>query len=355
MNLYVRRLRLLRELDERGTIAAVAEALSFSPSAVSQQLAQLERDAGVPLLERVGRGVRLTPVARSVLGGVDRIVAELDAVEAALARAADEPVGTVKLTTFQSAGIELVPPALTALKRDAPGLRVEVIEAEPETALPALMSGRVDLVLAEDYQANRRARDPRLDRHELCRDPILLALPARHPLARSGQPVALADLAEDAWAFTREQTFYAQMATRLCNELGGFTPDVRYRANDLFICLALVAAGHAVAFMPELVGHNWPGIAFRPAAERPLERIVFTAARRSSADHAAILKVRAALAREALVRTRRRGYAVSDAASIEPAPAASSRSASSRPSAAGSSKSASKRSRIQAEPSGSPT
>src|SRR5687768_7943142 len=119
MSLDVRRLRLLRELEARGTIAAVAEALSFTPSAVSQQLTQLERETGVALLERVGRGVRLTPVARSVLDRVDRVFAELDEVEALLASAAREPAGTITLTAFQSAALELVPAALTALARDA--------------------------------------------------------------------------------------------------------------------------------------------------------------------------------------------------------------------------------------------
>jgi DNA-binding transcriptional LysR family regulator len=309
MSLPVRRLRLLRELETRGTIAAVAEALSFSPSAVSQQLAQLEREAGVPLLERAGRRVRLTPVARSLLVRVDRIVDELDEVEATLARAADEAVGTVTLATFQSAGIELVPPALSALERDAPGLRIEVIESEPETALPALAEGRVDLVLAEDYPAYPRTRNPRLDRQELCRDPILLALPSAHPAARSGMPVDVASLARDPWAFTLAETFYAEMAVRVCQELGGFTPEVRHRANDLTIILALVAAGHAVAFIPELLGRAWPGIAFRRIAGPRLDRAIFTAARLRSADHAAIVKLRAALAREAAVRTKRGGIA----------------------------------------------
>jgi DNA-binding transcriptional LysR family regulator len=358
MNLAVRRLRLLSELHARGTITAVAEALSFSPSAVSQQLAQLERETDVPLLEHVGRGVRLTPVARLLLPHVDRILEELDELEATLARAAVEPAGTVSLTTFQSAGLELVPPALNALRRDAPRLRVQVVEAEPEKALPALAAGRVDMVLAEDYPGNPRAHDARVDRQELCQDEILLALPASHPLAGSGEPVPVAGLADDPWVFTLEDTFYAQGAARACTELGGFTPDVRHRANDLTISLALVAAGQAVAFIPELLGRDWPGIAFRRVAERPLKRMVFTAVRRSSADQPAIVAVRAALTREAQVRMKRgaRGvYPDSAAASNGPAPAASRRSPTSRPSAAGSSEPDSSESRIQVEPSGSPT
>ncbi|MEA2386447.1 MAG: hypothetical protein QOJ22_621 [Thermoleophilaceae bacterium] len=353
MNLDVRRLRLLRELETRQTIAAVAEAFSFSASAVSQQLAQLERETGVKLLERVGRGVQLTPVARSILGHVDGILAELDEVEATLARTGGMPSGRVKLATFQTAGIELVPPALTILERDAPHVRVEVIEAEAEGTLPALSAGRVDLVLADDYLRTPRARDPRLDREELGRDPILIAVPEAHPVARGGAPVPLAALSEAPWVFSREDTFYAAMAMRACTELGGFMPDVRHRANDVGVILALVRAGHAVALVPGLVGSP-PGIALREVAERPLHRTLFSAARRSSIANPAIVSVRTALAK-AVAAGREGRYELVAAASSSPAPAESSRSASSRPSADGSSSPAASRSRIQADPSGMPT
>jgi DNA-binding transcriptional LysR family regulator len=354
MNLDVRRLRLLRELDARGTIAAVADAFSLSPSAVSQQLAQLERETAVQLLERVGRGVRLTPAARSILGHVDGILAQLGEVETTLARVGTEPSGRVTLTTFQSAGIHLVPHALTLLERDAPQVRVEVVESEPETALPALAAGRVDLVLAEDYLRNPRVRDPRLDRQELSRDPILVALPAAHPLAASGEPVSLGALADEPWAFTMADTFYAAMATRACNELGGFSPDVRHRANDLTVILALVAAGHAVALVPELIGADRSDIALREVADRPLYRWLYSSSRRSSTANPAVASVRAALA-QAVDSWRDERYGDAAAASSSPAPADSSLSASSRPSADGSSSPATSRSLIQAEPSGMPT
>lgn len=354
MNLDVRRLRLLRELDARGTIAAVAEAFSFSPSAVSQQLAQLERETGVKLLERVGRGVRLTPAARSILGHVDGILAQLDEVETTLAQIGSAPSGRMTLTTFQSAGTNLVPTALTILAREAPQVRVEVIEAEPEVALPALAAGRVDIVLAEDYLRNPRVRDPRLDRQELSRDPILVALPATHPLAQSGDPVPLTALADAPWAFTMADTFYSAMATRACNELGGFMPDVRHRANDFTVVLALVAAGHAVALVPELIGANRPDIALREVADRPLYRWLFSTCRRSSTANPAIASVRSALAR-AVDGWRDERYGAAAAASNSAAPAESRRFASSRPSADGSSSPATSRSRIQSEPSGMPT
>src|SRR6478609_8644477 len=123
--LELRRLRLLRELHERGTIAAVADALRFTPSAVSQQLAMLEREAGVALLERAGRGVRLA--------------------EADLAAAAGTIGGRGRIAGFQSVALRLALPAMQALARDAPGLRCELVEAEPEHAVPALALGDVDL------------------------------------------------------------------------------------------------------------------------------------------------------------------------------------------------------------------
>jgi DNA-binding transcriptional LysR family regulator len=290
-----RRLRLLRELDLRGTIAGVAEAFSFSPSAISQQLAQLEREAGVQLLERVGRGVRLTPAARGLLGQIDTLLEQLGEVEAALARIGDEATGVVRLATFQTAALALVPPALTALATRSPAVQVEVVVGEPEDSLPALARGEVDLVIAEDYPGNPRRRDPRVDRRPLGQDGVMLALPAAHPLARSGGSVRLSALAGEAWAFALPGTFYAQMALRACQRFGGFAPQIRHQANDLTVLLALVAGGHAVAFVPELLGDGGPDIAIRDVAERRLERTVFTAARRSSAGHPAIAAVRAAL------------------------------------------------------------
>src|SRR4051794_10596043 len=139
--LNLRRLRLLRELAARGTIGAVAEALSYSPSAVSQQLAQLERDAGVPLLERAGRNVRLTAAAQRLVTHTDALLARLEEAEADLQAAGEQITGTVRAATIQSAGLFLLAPALRGLAERHPALRVEVTDAEPEESLPALARG----------------------------------------------------------------------------------------------------------------------------------------------------------------------------------------------------------------------
>src|SRR3954463_10333586 len=149
--LDLRRLRLLRELSARGTIGAVADPPSSSPSAVSQQLAQLEKEAGVPLLERAGRNVRLTAAAQTRVHHTDALLARLEEAEADLEATAEQITGTVRVAAIQSAGLYLLAPALRRPPRPPPALRVEVTAAEPETSLPSLALGTLDMVLADQY------------------------------------------------------------------------------------------------------------------------------------------------------------------------------------------------------------
>src|SRR5919204_3349781 len=178
--LDLRRLRLLRELSERGTIAAVADALQFTPSAVSQQLASLEREAGVRLLERAGRGVRLTDAALVRVEHADALLERAAIAEADLAAAAGTVTGRGRIAGFQSVSLRLALPAIEALRRDAPRLRCELVEAEPEQALPALALGDVDLVLGDEWQHQPWRLPPGLERRELFRDPVRVVLPAGH-------------------------------------------------------------------------------------------------------------------------------------------------------------------------------
>src|ERR671925_1023489 len=179
--LDLRRLRLLRELNQRGTIAAVADAFQFTPSAVSQQLAMLEREAGVPLLERAGRGVRLTDAALVLVAHAEALLERAALAEADLAAAAGTVAGRGRIAGFQSALLRLALPAIEALARDAPRLRCELIEAEPEQSLPALALGDVALVLGDEWQHQPWRLPAGLQRHDLLRDPVHLVLPARHP------------------------------------------------------------------------------------------------------------------------------------------------------------------------------
>src|SRR6187200_2876010 len=182
--LDLRRLRLLRELKERGTIAAVADALQFTPSAVSQQLAALERETGVRLLERAGRRVRLTDPALVLVEHADALLERAALAETDLAAAAGTVAGRGRIAGFQSVMLRLAVPAMQALARDAPRLRCELVEAEPEQSLPALALGDLDLVLGDEWQHQPWRLPAGLERHELLRDPVRLALPVRHPLAR---------------------------------------------------------------------------------------------------------------------------------------------------------------------------
>ena len=283
--LELRRLRLLRELDERGTIAAVAEALQYTPSAVSQQLAMLEREAGVKLLERAGRRVRLTDAALVLVEHAAALLERTELAEADLAAAAGAVAGRGRIAAFQSVMLHLAMPATEALARDAPRLRCELIEAEPEQALPALALGDLDLVLGDEWQHQPRSLPATVQRHDLLDDRVHVILPSRHPAALEQRAaVPLSELAGEVWATGHPDMGWEQMTLRTCRELGGFEPDVRHRANDASISLALVARGLAVAMLPELplVGRD-DDVAVRDIAEGPVSRTIFAATRAADA------------------------------------------------------------------------
>lgn len=281
MMLDLRRLRLLRELHERGTIAAVGEALQFTPSAVSQQLAVLEREAGVPLLERVGRGVRLTDAGLVLVAHADALLDRAAAAEADLAAASGEVAGRGRIATFQSAALRIVLPTMESLARTAPRLRCELVEDEPEHSLPALALGDYDLVLGDEWQHHPRALPRGVERHDLLRDPVRIVLPVRHALARRyDDAVPLAELAGAYWAAGHEEMGWDEMTRRTCREHGGFDPDIRHRTNDAILTLALVARGLTVALLPGLVlPERHPGVTVRSIAGATVEREIFAATR----------------------------------------------------------------------------
>jgi DNA-binding transcriptional LysR family regulator len=279
--LELRRLRLLRELHERGTVAAVADALQFTPSAVSQQLAMLEREAGVRLLERAGRGVRLTDAALVLVGHAEALLERAAIADADLAAAAGTVAGRTRIAGFESVALKLALPAMQALARDAPGLRCELLELEPEEALPALALGDIDLVLGDEWQHQPRTLPPGVERHELMSDRVRIVLPARHPAARRHpDAVPLAELAGDAWTTGHADLGWDEMTRRTCQELGGFDPDVRHRTNDATISLAIVARGLAVGMLPDLpLPARLPGIKLRNIADAHVSRAIFATTR----------------------------------------------------------------------------
>jgi DNA-binding transcriptional LysR family regulator len=300
--LDVRRLRLLSELHQRGTVTAVADALAYTPSAVSQQLATLEREAGVALLERQGRRLLLTDAGRGLVEHADAVIERLELAASELAAtAAGEVAGRMRIAAFQTAASALMLPLLGAIGRAHPKLRLELHEMEAEGGLELLRRAEIDLVVAEEYDYAPRERDPAIAISALCRDPLVLVLRADHPLALADpEQVPLAGLAGEAWASTLPGTAFDESMVRACRVLGGFEPDRRHRSNDLVVLEQLVAAGEAVALLPSL---GRPGrmadVAVRTVAEAPLDRSIFLAVRRGSAGRPALGAVADALREQA--------------------------------------------------------
>ena len=283
--LDLRRLRLLRELKIRGTIAAVADALAYSSSSVSQQLSLLEAEAGVLLLTKVGRRVQLTPQAELLVAHTALLLERVEQMETELESSLTEVRGTVRLAVFQSAALGIIPQALTLLAAEYPALRVEITQREPENALFEVWARDFDLVVAEQYPGHSAPRQPDLDRVALCRDEL-----------RLGGAASLAEAAQSAWVMEPRGTASRHWAEQLCRT-AGFEPDVRFETADLQAHIRLVESGHAAALLPDLVwGGRAPTIALSSLPGSP-SREVFTSVRAASRERPTILAVRDVLER----------------------------------------------------------
>lgn len=294
--LDLHRLRLLRELKHRGTLAAVAEALSYSPSSISQQLSVLEKEAGVPLLEPVGRRVRLTAQAEILVAHTEAVLERLERAEAELAASLEGIAGVLRVAAFQTAALTLVPDALTRLRDAHPRLRIEITQREPESALPALLARDFDLVITEEYPGDPGPRPAGAEYAELGEDEIRLAVPAGAAAPAGVSGAGLRSLAGGAWVMEPEGTASRRWATRLCRA-AGFEPDVRFESTDLLLHLRLVEHGHAAALLPGLVWAGRPPavpVVRLPAGHRV--RRLFTASRRGGGGHPAVRAFRTALA-----------------------------------------------------------
>lgn len=250
-NVDLRRLTVLRELQRRGSLARTAEALHLTPSAVSQQLAALAREMGVPLTEREGRGVRLTAQARVLLAHADVIAAQLERARADLAAYGEGGRGSVTVGCFSSGILGLLPGAMNALADRLPQVRIDVVEAEPPDIFTALDSGQVDLAVAVDFAAAPPHTDRRYHRLDLFTDVLDLAVPAGHRLAGRDR-VGLREFAADPWIIGAASSCCGAVARSVC-AAAGFTPDIRHAVNDWGALAALVEAGQGVALIPRLV------------------------------------------------------------------------------------------------------
>jgi DNA-binding transcriptional LysR family regulator len=293
----LRRLRLLHELARLGTIAAVADSLDYSPSSVSVQLAELEREAGAKLLRRAGRNVELTAAGSRLAAHAAEALAADEAVRAEIASAGDAPRGRVRMTFVQTPALALLPGVLERLAATAPDLQVEVVQRETAPALEDLRSLAVDLVVGIEYDPVPVARPRDVDRRDLLHEDVLLALHPEHPALTKRGPVRLATLEHAAWATGQRATGGAldALVRNVCNRLGGFEPDVRHRSDDGLLIGALVASGRAVALLPALLTAALPQITARRLREERLQRTIFTATRAAAARAPAVLAVREAL------------------------------------------------------------
>lgn len=291
--LEIRRLRLLRELSIRGTLAEVADALAYSPSSVSQQLALLEKEVGAELLRKSGRRVVLTPQALVLVDHTNELLEALERTETALAASHSEVRGTVRLAVFQTAALALMPTALRTLRERHPALRVEMVQHEPETALHETWARDFDLVVAEQYPHHAAPHYAGLDRQPLTKDAIRLAVPPSGDGAFDGVR-RLKDAADLPWVMEPHGAASRHWAEQACRS-AGFEPDVRYETADLQAHVGLVESGNAVALLPDLVWvGRTPSARLVELADAP-HRTVFTSMRVSSTGHPVMVAVRTVL------------------------------------------------------------
>ena len=279
------RLRLLRELKHRGTISAVAVAMSYSHSSISQQLKVLEAEVGVPLLEPDGRRVRLTPQAEVLVQHVEVILEQLDEADANLARAAGDIAGTFRIATFQTVMVALMPTVLTALRTDHPRLSVEVTHADPDEALSRLQVREFDLVFDELFAGQPLARSSLVTQSVLHRDTMRLAVPPQGSPLTDARRVS--DLADADWVMEPAGSRPREWAERICRA-AGFLPRVRFESPDMVVHERLVREGHAVAFLPDLLWvETHPTVGLRVLPESGYRDIICSV-RTGTSDHPAI-------------------------------------------------------------------
>jgi DNA-binding transcriptional LysR family regulator len=288
--LDVRRLRLLRELSLRGTIAAVAEALAFTPSAVSQQLSALEREAGVPLLERTGRKVVLTPAGQNLVHHAEAILERLEQAAAELADTRRGLAGPLRIGTFPTATRPIVLTALTFLTRAHPGLEPRVLEIDPAGVADALRAGELDVALVHEYDFVPPPSEPGVATESLCTESMYLASTSPAPEADAGP--SLDRWQDSSWITATPGTLCHAMTIRAC-EAAGFTPRVRHQVDEFATVLALVAAGQGVALVPRLAVVDPP--AQVTLTRLPLHRHTKIAYRSGSARHPALAATTEAL------------------------------------------------------------
>jgi DNA-binding transcriptional LysR family regulator len=248
--LDVRRMRVLREVAQRGSFSAAAEALSFTQSAISQQVAALEREAGTTLVERSVRGVRLTDAGRAVVRHAEAILAHLAEAETELEAIAGLRGGRLRMAAFESAGASLMPLAIATFRERHPAVELTLSLAEPEASIPRLKSGELELALTFEAGGLPAPADDSIEHLHLLDDPMYLALGRDHPLAQR-RNLRFADLDGEAWIAGEQGCACNDMMVRACNA-AGYQPRVAFESDDYSAIQGFVAAGVGVALIAEL-------------------------------------------------------------------------------------------------------
>ncbi|MEA5453371.1 LysR family transcriptional regulator [Sinomonas sp. JGH33] len=247
-NLDLHRLHLLREVARSGSLTSAATALSFTTSAVSQQIGKLEHEVGVALIERHPRGVALTDAGHALLGYADEIDRTIEAARAEMEEFAGLRRGQLRMGTFPTVGASLMPEVVLAFRARHPDVAVTVVSARRDGLLEKLRRRDIELTLLWDYPWEQIEGED-LNLIGLMSDPTVLLVPRTHPLA-TNQRVRIEDLREQEW-IVRDEHPVADVLRRVCRE-AGFEPRIAFAANDYQETQGMVAAGIGIALAPEL-------------------------------------------------------------------------------------------------------
>jgi DNA-binding transcriptional LysR family regulator len=284
-------LRLLHELRLRGTLTAAAEALFLSRSAASHQLATLQRAAGTPLTERVGRTLRLTEAGVELAMRAERVLREIEEAGAAMERLRGTLSGTIRIGLVQTMAVRVLPDILAALREEHPLLRVEGHGLTTEDALVAVASGEIDLAVVPSYDTAPLRISGGMLQEVLFRDPVRLAVPTGHPLAHHHGPVAVNGLATERWIAGERGSYFGRLVPALCRQ-AGFTPDIVHRSGDYAVVAALVGADGCVALIPASADlRRWPGVAVLSVEADDAGRDIVALLRAGSRDRPAVQAV----------------------------------------------------------------
>jgi molybdate transport repressor ModE-like protein len=248
--LDVKRLRILREVARAGSFSAAADALYLSQSAVSQQVATLEREVGMQLLERTREGPKLTEAGRVLVGHADAAIARLEEAERELAAIAGLEGGELRLASFPTASATVLTEAVSIFHRRHPKVRLAVADAEPEQSLPELRRGEIDIALTFDYPSVPAISERDVERTLLLSESMYLCLPSDHPLA-AREVVPLTELAEEVWLCGSLPSTCGEVVMAACRA-AGFEPRVGFESDDYNVMQGFIAAGLGYTLLPEL-------------------------------------------------------------------------------------------------------